>query len=427
MSRWATVPIRSLGKGRDCLFVDGDWIESPYITDQGVRLLQTGNIGLGEFKEQGFRYISDETFDELACTEVLPGDVLICRLADPVGRSCIAPDLGVRMVTSVDVAILRPDTMKASPTYLNYALTSHRHLSDALSIARGSTRTRISRGQLGRMTVPLPSLPEQGRIAEFLDAETSRIDALIAEYENQALLIEEEVAACLDQVLFSSAALSFDLMGVPQGVEGISSCPLKRWATVSGGVTVDAKRDTTDALSVPYLRVANVQDGELDLDEIKDIRLPPDLIRRYSLQRGDLLLTEGGDPDKLGRGAVWPGTLNPCVHQNHVFSVRPSSTLNSHYLALVTKSSFGKAYFEATGSQTTGIASTNMTKVKSLPVPFRTPEEQTLIVREAEQIQGVVDATTAILKSQIGKLGELRQALITTAVSEGVEACRAVV
>ena len=104
-TEWARVPIRSLTRS---LFVDGDWIESPYITDSGVRLIQTGNIGIGRYKEQGFRYVSDETFNELRCTEVLPGDVLICRLADPVGRACVAPDLGVRMITSVDVTVVRP-------------------------------------------------------------------------------------------------------------------------------------------------------------------------------------------------------------------------------------------------------------------------------------------------------------------------------
>ncbi len=71
-------------------FTDGDWIESPYITENGVRLIQTGNVGIGRYKEQGFRYVSEETFTELACTEVDPNDVLICRLDGPVGRACLA-------------------------------------------------------------------------------------------------------------------------------------------------------------------------------------------------------------------------------------------------------------------------------------------------------------------------------------------------
>lgn len=104
---WPLLPLRKLAASGG-LFTDGDWIEAPYITDEGIRLIQTGNIGVGTYREQGFRYISQDTFHELRCTEVLPDDVLICRLAEPVGRACLAPDLGSGMVTSVDVCILRP-------------------------------------------------------------------------------------------------------------------------------------------------------------------------------------------------------------------------------------------------------------------------------------------------------------------------------
>ena len=82
--------------------------ESPYIRDSGVRLIQTGNIGTGVYREKGYRYISEQTFDAFGCTEILPNDVLICRLGEPVGRACLAPALGVRMITSVDVCILKP-------------------------------------------------------------------------------------------------------------------------------------------------------------------------------------------------------------------------------------------------------------------------------------------------------------------------------
>ena len=100
---WETKRISALARPGNGSFIDGDWVESPYITNSGVRLIQTGSIGIGAYREQGFRYIDESSFDELHCTEVDPGDVLICRLADPVGRACRAPSLGVRMITSVDV------------------------------------------------------------------------------------------------------------------------------------------------------------------------------------------------------------------------------------------------------------------------------------------------------------------------------------
>lgn len=160
LTEWSRVPIRSLTR---TLFVDGDWIESPFITDSGVRLIQTGNIGIGRYKEQGFRYVSDETFDELRCTEVLPGDVLICRLADPVGRACVAPDLGVRMITSVDVTIVRPKPGVLAD-YVALILSTERWLQRLGAMSQGGTRDRIARLKLGELRVPLPDLETQRRI-----------------------------------------------------------------------------------------------------------------------------------------------------------------------------------------------------------------------------------------------------------------------
>ncbi|MFK4998960.1 hypothetical protein ACI2OX_21660 [Bacillus sp. N9] len=122
-------------------FTDGDWIESRHITNNGIRLIQTGNIGLGEFIEKDDqKYISIESFHELKCTEVNPGDLLICRLADPIGRSCLAPDLNVKMITSVDVAILRGKQHIVSNKYLNYLLNLPKTLRVMDSLGAGSTR-----------------------------------------------------------------------------------------------------------------------------------------------------------------------------------------------------------------------------------------------------------------------------------------------
>ena len=190
------IPLRRLAQGGG-LFTDGDWIESPYITDAGVRLIQTGNVGVGEYREQGGRYVSQATFRELRCTEVRPGDVLICRLAEPVGRSCLAPDLGVRMITSVDVAILRPRPDLADARFVNYWCSSALHLAHANSIARGGTRQRISREQLGSLPIPQLPLSEQTAIADFLDRETARINDLIADKHRMVELLEERIDAVI--------------------------------------------------------------------------------------------------------------------------------------------------------------------------------------------------------------------------------------
>ncbi len=178
-AHWEVKPIRALARPGYKTFTDGDWIELPFIRDEGIRLIQTGNVGIGEYKEQGFRYIDEETFRAFHCTEVFPGDVLICRLADPVGRACLAPDLGCRMITSVDVCILKPAS-DVHAAFVVYALSSSEYLAWLSGICRGGTRDRVSRSMLGEIQVQKPPLHEQRAIAAFLDRETAKIDALIA-------------------------------------------------------------------------------------------------------------------------------------------------------------------------------------------------------------------------------------------------------
>ena len=187
---WDTWRISALACSGKESFTDGDWIELPYITNDGIRLIQTGNIGIGMYREQGFRYIDESAFDELHCTEVDPGDVLICRLADPVGRACRAPDLSVRMITSVDVCILKPSE-ECSPAYLTFLLSSKGYLSYVESLVRGGTRDRISRSMLGAIRVPNPPPEEQRAIAAFLDRQLERIDTLSSQVETAIERLQE--------------------------------------------------------------------------------------------------------------------------------------------------------------------------------------------------------------------------------------------
>ena len=187
------------------LFTDGDWIESPYITDTGIRLIQTGNVGVGFYKEQGFRYISERTFEQLRCTAVEPGDILICRLADPVGRACIAPDLGVNAITSVDNVILRL-SRDHDPQFMVYTFSSKPYLDYLAAECRGGTRNRVSRSFLGRLRLPLPDLAIQKAIAAFLDAETARIDALIENKERFEQGLRERTGSLLDSLTFANPA-----------------------------------------------------------------------------------------------------------------------------------------------------------------------------------------------------------------------------
>jgi type I restriction enzyme, S subunit len=167
-------------------------VELPVITNEGVRLIQTGNVGVGIYKEQGFRYISNESFTELNCTEIAPNDVLICRLDGPVGRACLTPNLSGRMITSVDNTILKVRDA-VSPHFVVYLLSSAPWLAwiDALCRVGGGFRMRISRTMLGNIRVPLPPFQEQVAIATYLDSETAKLDALVAKIKEAIERVQE--------------------------------------------------------------------------------------------------------------------------------------------------------------------------------------------------------------------------------------------
>jgi type I restriction enzyme S subunit len=153
------------------VFADGDWIESKDQSSDGIRLIQTGNVGEGIFKDRGekARYISEATFKRLRCTEIFEGDCLISRLPDPVGRSCLLPDTGERMITAVDCTIVRFNPKHVVPAFFNYFSQSFDYLEAVESETTGTTRKRISRSKLGQIPIPLPPLPEQQRLVAILD------------------------------------------------------------------------------------------------------------------------------------------------------------------------------------------------------------------------------------------------------------------
>jgi type I restriction enzyme, S subunit len=153
------------------LIKDGDWIESKDQADYGIRLVQTGNIGLGKYinKMGKEKYISEDTFSKLKCTEVCQGDILISRLPTPVGRACIIPKMSSRMITAVDCTIIRLNKEKISEKYFVYYTQSQRYQNQVNKYITGSTRVRISRKNLEKVLIPVQPLSVQKYIENILD------------------------------------------------------------------------------------------------------------------------------------------------------------------------------------------------------------------------------------------------------------------
>ncbi len=196
---------------------------------------------------------------------------------------------------------------------------------------------------------------------------------------------------------------------------------LKRVASIQTGLTLGKNYEGT-LLERPYLRVANVQDGSFDLRHVTTIEVPPEIAARVSLRAGDVLMTEGGDLDKLGRGTVWDGVIKDCLHQNHIFAVRCfQHRLCPSFLAYLTSSKLARDYFEATGKRTTNLASTNSTKVGELPVPLPPLPEQQRIAAYLDASCAAIDAAVSAKRRQLETLVALRGAIIREAVMGGVD------
>ncbi len=253
------------------------------------------------------------------------------------------------------------------------------HLShyDISGFINGTTRAKLTKSAAEQIPVILPPLAEQRRIADILD----KADA-IRRKRKEAIALTEE--------LLRSAFL--DMFGDP--VTNPKGWPVKalgELADAASGVTKGKRYDGQTMVTLPYMRVANVQDGHLVLDEIKTITVSEEDGRRYQLRVGDVLLTEGGDPDKLGRGTVWRGEIANCIHQNHIFRVRPSSDVRSEYLSATIGSERGKRYFLQAAKQTTGIATINMTQLKAFPVllpPIALQAEYSAFIERAAAARG---------------------------------------
>lgn len=207
---------------------DGDWIENKDQSLSGIRLIQTGNIGKGYFKDKSdsYKFISESTFYDLDCKEVFPGDILVSRLPDPIGRACIVPQLNGKLITAVDCTIIRIKELLLSQFFIYYTM-SNVYYSRIKNFITGAVRKRISRSNLSRIEIPIPPLQTQHQIVEELDCLTSII-------EKQKKQLEE-----LDNL---AQAIFYDMFGDPiENEKGWDKSSFGREFKISSGGTPDTR------------------------------------------------------------------------------------------------------------------------------------------------------------------------------------------
>ena len=300
------------------------------------------------------------------------------------------------------MAVWPIDPRQCSPAFL-YAHFLTVNLSD---LSNPGPLPSINNGKIHELQLALPPKPEQEKIAAVLWKLQHAIEVEEALLTGTRELKQSTMRHLFTHGLHGEPPKETPFGQVPKAWE---IKPLSDWAFVQTGATKGRKINTEDAIEVPYLRVANVQDGHLNLKEMKTITIRRDELPGYQLQNHDVVLTEGGDFDKLGRGFIWENQINPCIHQNHVFAVRVNrEKLSARYFAYLAQSPYGKAYFLMVAHKTTNLACINTTKLRAFPVVRPELDEQ----REIASILQTIDRKISVHERKRTALQDLFQTML---------------
>ena len=316
----------------------------------------------------------------------------------------------------------------SSPKFLDYLVRSDECIRYFKTHSAGimDSRLRLYPESFGRLFTAIPPTCEQTQIARFLDHETARIDALIEEQHRLIELLKEKRQTVISHAV--TKGLDSTVTMKDSGVDWLGEVPahwvvgpLRWYATIQGGIAKGKDYEGRETVSLPYLRVANVQNGFVDLTEVKEISVLESEVERYSLRSGDVLMNEGGDNDKLGRGTVWQGQIEPCLHQNHVFAIRPNDLLSAEWLTAFTQCDQARSYFFLNSKQSTNLASISASNVMSLALPIPSVAEQKEILSVLNEGRVAHEELVNLATSTVEFLQERRSALISAAVTGKID------
>lgn len=430
-----------------------------YYADTGPLFLRVGNLrhDTVAIDLSDAAHVRSPQGAEGERTRVQPGDILLTITAE-VGMVGLAASGMPEAYVNQHVALIRPQSTVWAPG-LAYAFLDPQGLQ---ALARknqyGATKPGLSLIQVRSFRVGIPPTGEQRRIVEAIDSYFTRLDntaatlervqrnlkryrasVLKAAVEGRLVPTEAELARAEGRDYEPASALlervraerrrrwdhvdsrgSYkepvepDATDLPELPAGWSWATMDSLADLKGGITKGQARGPNDVLRpVSYLRVANVQRGRLDLSIVKTIPATEAEIDELRLHSGDVLFNEGGDRDKLGRGWIWNGELPECIHQNHVFRARMfTGDLQPKFVSWYGNAIAGQRYFFEQGKQTTNLASINLKKLRSLPVPVPPLVEQLRIVEEAQRLLSLADEAEVLVDVNIQRCARLRQSIL---------------
>jgi len=389
------------------VFTDGNWIETKDQSPKGIRLIQTGNVGAGDFKDRQHkaRYISDETFERLKCEEVFERDCLVSRLPDPVGRSCIIPSSNERMITAVDCSILRFKQNVLLPEFFNYYSQSSGYLADIEAYCTGATRKRISRKNLGNVAIPAPTVDEQKRIVTILDETFAGIDAAIANTEKNLANARELFESYLES-LFSNHD------------EGWQVKPLESIATIINGYAFKSG-DFSPENEVKSIKITNVGVYEFFHDDTN--YLPKGFREKYTnymAREGDLVIALTRTIISSGlKVAVVPANYDQALVNQRVAAVHVDEKVIPRQVLHAFLST--KKAINYVRSNVNELMQPNLSikDLKAFPIPVPPTNIKSEITSQISEIRDQANRLKSIYISKLTALNELNQSLLQKAFS----------
>ncbi len=379
------------------VLTDGNWIETKDQSDDGIRLVQTGNVGVGVFKDRRdkARFISEETFQRLKCFEVLPQDILISRLPDPVGRACIIPDTGDKMITAVDCSIVRTKANRVDPQFLVHYSETRKYLRDVDELCTGTTRRRISRKNLAKTPIPLPPLEEQKRIVAVLDQAFTALDRARAHAE-----------ANLSDAGELFQAFKASLMEHPEG--DTREVNLAEITSIESKL-VDPREPSY--LDLPHLGAGNMITGSDELvdiqtareEKLKSGKHPFDAQTvLYSKIRPYLMKVARPDFDGLCSADVYPLTPSAELDRNYLFHLLLSPNFTEYAIS---------------GSDRAGMPKVNRTHLFAYTFDLPDIDVQRNIAARIDTAMKLRQSLKDQIETKLADLADLRQSLLQKAFS----------
>jgi len=292
--------------GENGVFTDGDWVETKDQDPSGsVRLIQLADIGVNEFRDRSSRFLNLETAIRLRCTFLEQNDILVARMPDPIGRACLFPEIKQKCATVVDICIIRPDRSKIKPRWLVHQINGTNFHRQILEFVTGTTRQRISKGNLSKLKFDLPPLEEQKRIAGVLDA----AEELRQKRQRSLKLLDE-----LKQSIFVDMFLKSESSDWPvEDIENLS----KKMRTGPFGSQLLHSEFVDQGVAV--LGIDNAVNNEFLWSKRRYISFEKyDQLKRFTVEPDDVLITIMGT---IGRCAVVPQNIPLAINTKHLCSI----------------------------------------------------------------------------------------------------------